>query len=203
MSRVDLELGRHLQRVTAPDELWSRIQAGLKTAPAPRWRLWAVCAATAAAIVGICYFSIGSDSSAYLSQAASRELGTSPEQLDFRSSDPAEIRAWVEAHAGLDIPLASAQSVSFVGVKLLQGSRFLVCVSYCIGDKKGKLFVARGGAGGPRHPSIRHTSYQGASIISWVAGGQSYAIATRKGSLDAACALCHMDRSVQAGLEGS
>jgi hypothetical protein len=69
----------------------------------------------------------------------------------------------------------------------------VVCVSYRIGKEDGELLVARGGLGGPKHPSIRKTSYKGTSIISWATAGQTYTIATTKEGLHSACVLCHMD----------
>ncbi len=197
-NRLDVELSRHLKPVTAPeelwskipeelwsripDELWSRIEAGqpANTRPNTRRRriLWA-CAA--AAVVALCCLRVASDPTGY------------PDKLDFRSSDPQQIRAWVETHAGIDIPLVSGRSVQFIGAALLRGSRFVVCVPYRSGNQWGKLLVARGESGGPKHPSMRHLSDKGATVVAWVEGGQTYAITAPV--QHAACALCHLDRS--------
>jgi hypothetical protein len=185
ISRLDVELSRHLEPVTAPDELWSRVEAGIRTetlrnkgAPRGRRILWAI-AVTAA--IALCFIRLASDQTGY------------PDTLDFRSSDPQQIRAWVEAHAGIDIPLVNGRSVQFIGVALLRGSRFAVCVPYRSGNQWGKLLVARGGSGGPKHPSVRPLSDRGATVVAWVAGGQTYAIASPMQHI--ACALCHLDPS--------
>ena len=195
IDRIEVELSRHLKPLVAPPELWSRVQ----TAPGakvrkPRWLLWSV-PATIAATTALCYFNLNvkSDSTSYLAKAAWRELASGPEALDFRSSDPVQIRAWIEAHTGLDIPLASAHSVRLIGVTLLRNSPGMVCVSYRIGNEKGELLVARGGSGGPKHPSIQQTTFRGATVTSWAAAGQTYAIATSMESPHAACILCHLD----------
>ena len=194
INRIEVELSRHLKPLAAPDDLWRRVQ----TAPAakvrkPRWLLWPV-AVTVAAASALFYFSLKSDSTSSLAKAAWRELSSGTEAVDFRSSDPVEIRAWIEANAGLDVPLGSAHSVQFIGVTLLRSSPCMVCVSYRIGDRRGELLVARGGSGGPKHPSIRQTSFRGATVTSWAAAGQTYAIATSIESPHSACILCHADR---------
>ena len=194
INRIDAELSRHLRPLAAPDDLWRRVQTspGAK-AHKPRWLRWSV-ATTVAATCALSYLSTDPDSRSHLVKMAWRQLASGSETVDFRSSDPVEIRAWIEANAGLDIPLASAHSVQFIGVALLQKTPCMVCVSYRVGNEKGELLAARGGFGGPKHPSIRQTSFKGATIISWVAAGQTYAVATHIEVLRAACVLCHVDR---------
>jgi hypothetical protein len=196
ISRLDLELQRQLKPVPAPEELWRRIQTGARAKTVPpavhtakaRWVLLA--SAPTAAIV-LCYLGIGSDPNRSLMKTASRELAAGTSKLDFRSSDPDQIRAWVQSHAGIDVPLASAPSVQFIGAALLQVSTCLVCVSYRVGGKEGKLVVARGGFGGPKHPSMRHFSYGGANILAWVTEGHTYVVAAPMENLQVTCALCH------------
>jgi hypothetical protein len=184
-SGLDLELQRQLQRVSAPQELWRRIQTGTRTKGVPRvrWHLWAS-AATAALVL---FFLM---------------RGTA-DKLDFRSNDPEQIRAWVQSHAGIDVPLVSGRFVRFIGVALLPDSRHAVCVSYRVGGNKGKLVIAGGGSGGPKHTSMRYLSYGGAHILAWVAAGQSYAIAAPPENLQLTCALCHADRTASSFPERS
>jgi hypothetical protein len=193
-SRLDLELRRQLLAVPAPKELWSRVQTGVRTKSVPRIR-WVLWASAATAAIALCYVGLGSDSTPYVAKVASRELAAGSEMLDFRSRDPDDIRAWVQSHAGIDIPLASGRFVQFIGVALRKGSCCAVCVSYRVGGKEGKLVVARGGFGGPKHTSMRHLSYGGANIMMWVAGGQTYAIAGPVENLQVSCAICHGNRA--------
>jgi hypothetical protein len=196
ISRLDLELQRQLEPVPAPEELWKRIRTGARAKTAPpavhtAKARWVFLTSAATATIVLCYFAIGSDSTGHLAKIASRELAAGTSKLDFRSSDPDRIRAWVRSHAGIDVPLASGRSVEFIGVGLLQVSPCVVCVSYRAGGKEGKLVIGRGGSGGPKHPSMQHWSYRGANILAWVAAGDTYAIAAPVENLQAACALCH------------
>ena len=69
--------------------------------------------------------------------------------------------------------------------------------------ERGELLVARGGFGEPKHPSIRQTSFKGATIISWVAAGQTYAMATHMEVQHANCILCHVDRKGSRAADGT
>jgi hypothetical protein len=197
--RFEAELSRHLKPTAAPEELWTRIQAGHAAGPrtAPRWPLLLFASAVLAMAILfglIPRFKPAPD----VSKAAWREL-TAGSRIDFRSNDPEQIRAWVKTHAGLNVPLAAGHSVQFVGASLLHDSDCTVCISFHGDNGAGKLVIARGGADGPLHPSLRQTSYRGAHVVSWVAGGQAYALAsTPKENAHAGCVLCHMDRSGQA-----
>ena len=192
------ELSRHLMPVAAPEELWKRIQTGsqAKATVKPRKSvLWALPAAITAVIALLCV-SPRPGSTLDLAGVASRELASGSERFDLRSSDPLQIRAWVKARAGINIPLQSSHSVEFIGVTLLHEPRCAaVCVSYRVGNLNAKLLVARGGTRGPKHPSEQQTSYKGATVMSWVSGGQTYVIASPPlQNSHIACLLCHVDR---------
>ena len=195
VSRLETELSRHLAAVAAPEELWARIEAGAgaKRALKTKRHAWPVSAAVAATI-GLCWFSFRPMANDQLANSAWQALASDPEQVQFRSADPAQIRAWVKAEAGLDIPLAGGKSIQYIGASVLHASRLTACVSYRVGQISGKLLVARDGSGGPQHPSVQLRLYKGAAITSWAAAGQTYALAspaaqeTRRG-----CVLCHME----------
>jgi hypothetical protein len=198
------ELSRHLMPVAAPEELWRRIQASSQanaTVKPRKSALWALPAAITAVIALWCV-SPRPDSTLDLAGVASRELASGSERFDLRSSDPLQIRAWVKAQAGINIPLEAGHSVEFIGVTLLHELRCAaVCVSYRVGNVTGKLLVARGGTRGPKHPSVQHTSYKGATVTSWVSGGQTYVIASPPvQDSHIACLLCHVDRPGAASL---
>src|SRR6516225_8729571 len=115
INRIEAELSQHLKPSPAPHELWRSVQTGLSAkVQKQRWLLWSIAAAVAATSA-FCYFSVDSDSTSDLARAAWRELASGSEKVDFRSSDPVKIRAWIEALVGLDIPLTSAHSVEFIG----------------------------------------------------------------------------------------
>jgi len=194
VNKFDAELSRNLQPVTAPEALWERIQEGPGPRPAERvrWPLWAFAAALAVTLA-LCCFSLRSDTTSYMAQLAARELAGGSERVDFRSSDPAEIRAWVKANAGLDIPLAAEHSVRLIGASLIGNAGPVACISYRIGNREGMLMVARGTAAAPPHRSMEHGVDRGAALASWVMQGQTYALASAPQDLRAACLLCHAE----------
>jgi hypothetical protein len=194
VNRFDAELARGLRPVGAPDRLWDCVEARLEAADAivyapVRWPLWALAVAVAATIAVFC-FTLRSDTTSYMAKLAAGELSQKP-GVEFRSGDPAEIRAWVKAKAGLEIALPAERSVELVGVSLIRG---MACVSYRVGKQEGKLLVARGGPAAPQHPRMEHAVYRGAALSSWALQGQSYALAW-PGPQDShgACVLCHVD----------
>jgi hypothetical protein len=192
VNKFDAELSRHLQAVTAPEALWERIQEGRTPQPVERarWPLWAFAAALAA-MIALCCFSLRSDNTSYIAQLAARNLTAGSERVDFRSSDAAKIRAWVKANAGLDIPLPAEHSVRLIGVSLIRDGGPAACISYRIGNREGRLVVARGSSAMPQHRAMAHGVDQGTALASWVMQGQTYALATAPQDLRAACVLCH------------
>jgi hypothetical protein len=197
VSKFDAELSRHLRPVAAPDGLWERIQDSHLPEPSAtlRWPLWAFAAAVAATIALFC-LSLRSDTTPYLTRLAAHEMAADSGPMDFRSGDPSQIRAWVKANAGFDIPLPAEGPVQLIGVKLIRGGKLTACVSYRIGDRAGKLLVAQGSSPAPQHPSVQRESAQGVSLASWAIGGQQFALAW-PASLDVhgACVVCHVDGS--------
>jgi hypothetical protein len=194
VNKFDAELSRHLQPVTAPEALWERIQEGRGPKPVERarWPLWAFAAALAA-MVALCCFSLRSDTTSYMAQLAARDLTGGSERVDFRSSDAAAIRAWVKANAGLDIPLPAGHSVRLIGVSLIREGGLAACISYRIGNREGRLVVARGASAAPQHRSMEHGVDHGTALASWVMQGQTYALASAAQDLRAACVLCHAE----------
>jgi hypothetical protein len=65
------------------------------------------------------------------------------------------------------------------------------CISYRIGNREGRLVVARGASAAPQHRAMSHGVDQGTALASWVMQGQTYALATAPQDLRAACVLCH------------
>jgi len=194
VNRFDAELARGLRPVSAPDRLWDCLETRLDAvdtivyAP-PRWPLWALALAVAATIALFC-FTLRSDTTSYMAKLAAGEL-SDKRQVEFRSGDPAEIRAWVKAKAGLEIALPAEASVELVGVSLIGG---MACVSYRVGTREGKLLVAHGGSAVPQHPRLEHAVYRGAALSSWAMLGQTYALAwSNPQDSHGACVLCHVD----------
>ena len=194
IGRLEAEIARQLQPVSAPEELWERIQgdvAAVRPISSPRWPLWAI-AAAAAATLALC-FSLRSATSPDLEKLADRELASGVSDLDLRSDDPAQIRSWLKTHAGLDVPLPATRpgSLQLIGVRLLGGDQPVACISYRVGGRITKLLVTRGTS------AARHGAAQPANgFITWSLNRQTYALAsTAPREASGACILCHLERT--------
>lgn len=196
MNKWDEELARHLRPVAAPEDLWYRIQEPrqVHTGAVLRWPWWAFAAALAATIALFC-FSLRSDTSSYLAQFAAGELDRGLEDVQFRSADPVQIRAWVQANAGMDIPLPAraGENVRLIGASVFHSGSPLVCVTYRVGNQPSRLLVTGAAVAAPHHGSSERIRYHGTSISTWVMQGQSYMLAwSAPENAHAACALCHV-----------
>lgn len=96
---LEQELEQSLRRVSAPQELWDRIQSPQQTPARVRTRFMAW--ATLPVVMFVAFWG-----------AHSRNNPAT----QFRSSDPVEIQAWVRANTGLDVPLHSGH---LAGAKLV------------------------------------------------------------------------------------
>ena len=105
---------------------------------------------------------------------------------EIRSADPAEMRAWVQSHAGLDVPFSPHTPVRLERARLVQGRAE---ISYRVEDFSVKLLVARGTAG---QVSGQPVYDPGASSTTWALGGQIFSLeCPSPKALQAACRLCH------------
>lgn len=148
-------IGDALGRVRAPEELWRRIEQARAPRPVHRARKLTWAFAAAAVFAGVAW---------------------NLPRPEFQSDDPAAIRAWVQQHAGFDLPLAAHSGPARVtSVHLNQDG---VEVAYRAGARHGAFSVNKASAGVAAH---------------WSSGGTSYVLACAiPGDLDAACGLCHI-----------
>ena len=123
-------LVQHLDRVSAPEELWERVRN-----PRVR-RKKSVHMSVNAARVGAC---------ATVLLAVWLVVG----HAGLRSGDAREIRAWVKDKAGIDVPLrAHAAGVQLTGASVSKGA---VEIAYRVGKRDGRLVVGgRPAASGAR-----------------------------------------------------
>jgi hypothetical protein len=154
-------LAHQLDRVRAPEELWELVRnPGIR-------KKKGVHMSVNAARVGAC-------ATAVLLLVIWLFVG----RTSVHSGDAGEIRAFVKARAGIDLPLrAQAAGVRLTGATLVKGS---VEIAYRVGGRDGRLTV-----------DGRHGS--GARVFTWSMGGHSYTLecATPE-DLKVACNLCHI-----------
>src|SRR5215831_7676191 len=136
-------LQAELQRVTAPPELWDRVETPpleRRVGISPRWSL--VFAGVAAAVVALAW---GLRSTS-----------------EIRSSDPEKLKSWVHAHAGLDVPIAVNSPARLEGARLVSASS--AEISYKVGDLSALLLVAKAS---PGQVSGHARITDGAKTTSW------------------------------------
>jgi hypothetical protein len=175
---IETVLERKLDRVAAPEELWDRIDTRSLTVAAQkeasrlpsRGRKGAVLAwtcVTAMLVVVLVW-------------------GFRPRRdLVFRSESATQIRAWVKANAGFDVPLLGSRQVSLAGARLVRGDVEIACR---VGDHQAKLLVSKGNS------SVRHGGQfiKERSTVAWGMSGRLYTLAcATPEDLRIACMLCH------------
>jgi hypothetical protein len=174
---LEPELRRGLREAAAPQDLWNRIQAP-QAAPSNRSNramVWAMAATVILAAVGL--------------SLVRPQAPVASRQMAFHCENPAELRAWVRANTGLDVPLQTAPpaSIQLIGARNL-GER--VEIAYRAGNRDALLSVSRADAGSANLP---HGQVSG-NESSWVAEGQRFTLAAASAAdLQLACKLCHPD----------
>jgi hypothetical protein len=161
------ELRHSLREVSAPPELWDRIQAH-KTPPQPatnRLLVWAM--ATGVVLMAIGLSAIRRDNAAF------------PVFAGDRCQNPAQIRAWVRAKTGLDLPFRadSSQSNQLIAAQTIDGTRG-VKIDYRAGNHDAVLLVSRADGSANSHSRF----------------GPAFTLGSENpADLQLACKLCHLD----------
>jgi hypothetical protein len=180
---IEKVLERKLDRVAAPDELWDRIDKNQNPTqarmPVPRrstgilacvdFRKKLAWTFVAAMLVVVLVW------------------GLRPRRdLVFRSDSAVQIREWVKANAGFDVPLLGDRSpVRLTGARLVRGDVEIACR---VGDHQAKLLISKENHG------VRHgvQPVKGNSTVAWGMSGRLYSLAcTTPEDLRIACLLCH------------
>jgi hypothetical protein len=169
-SWIEPVLARHLGRTTAPAELWQRVAEPRMPRPASaNFRLLLALASVLFVALLLGGF----------------HPGRTP-VLDFRSSRPDQIQAWVKANTGLDVPLHASHSVRLLGASAIRGRDPAARIIYRAGAKDIALTVASAGVA----PVLAVSKND--SVFSWTARGQKYVVACADAEeLRIGCLLCH------------
>jgi hypothetical protein len=175
---LEPELQRELREVSAPPELWDRIQTP-RVAPSQRRHhfAWAMAAAVVLIAVGV---------SMIRRESVAGDNGS--QEIAFHCQNPAQLRAWVKANTGLDVPLRDAPpaSIQLIGARNA-GER--TEIAYRAGDRDAVLLVSRANG----IADVPHSNLTG-KVSSWVMNGQRFTLACNNAAdLQLACKLCHLD----------
>jgi hypothetical protein len=122
---------------------------------------------------------------------ALQALAADSQTIAFHCQNPAQLRAWVRAKTGLDLPLRaeSAPAIQLIGAQTIGESRG-VEVAYRAGNRDAVLIVSRANGWAESAPHRRTSG----SVSSWVMAGQRYTLASSDpGDPQLACKLCHLD----------
>jgi hypothetical protein len=170
------ELQLALHRVTAPPELWDRVQnpKAVSSCESNPMLIWAVAAVVVLMVIGLS--GIQRDNAAY---ALSSD----------HCQNPAQLRAWVRAKTGLDLPLRadSSASIQLIDARNVRGR---VEISYRAGNRDAVLRVSRADPGSADVPHSRASG----KVSAWVMAGQQFTLACADpAALQLACKLCHLD----------
>jgi hypothetical protein len=165
-----------LQEVAAPPELWDRVRGAkaVSSRENNRTLVWAMAAAVVVMAVGLSV--IHRDNVAY------------PQFASDHCQNPAQLRAWVKANTGFNVPLRDSlsPSIQLIGARTVSGRAE---VAYRAGNRDGVLLVSRAD-GSANMPHSRG----GGQVSSWVMDGQRFTLACADpAALQLACKLCHLD----------
>jgi hypothetical protein len=169
---IETMLERKLDRVAAPAELWDRIDNRSLTVAARKEHVRAVEKLAWTLVAAMLLVALA--------------WGLRPRRdLVFQSDSAAQIREWVQANAGFDVPLLGSGQVRLTGARLMRGNVEIACR---VGDHQAKLLVSKGNS------STRHGSEpaRARSTASWGMSGRLYTLAcVTPEDLKIACLLCH------------
>jgi hypothetical protein len=182
---LESELQRGLREVTAPPELWDRIQTPQipQSNGSNRGLVWAMAATVVLAAVALSLVRSSDEVSAV------RALASNSQRIAFHCQNPAQLRAWVKATTGLDVPLriTPPASIQLVGARNVGAH---VEIAYQARNRDAVLVVSKADAAAPNVP---HSHVSG-KVSSWVMDGQRFTLACDDAvDLQLACKLCHLD----------
>jgi len=174
---LESELQQGLREVQAPEELWDRIQTpqAVRRNGSSRRLLWVPALAVVLAAVA---FSL-----------VRSPVHNNSQLTAFHCQNPAQLRAWVKANTGFDVPLrvVPPASIQLIGARAVEGRAE---IAYRAGNRDAVLLVSRAGPGSANAP---HSRVNGNSS-SWVMDGQRFTLACdNPAGLQLACKLCHLD----------
>jgi hypothetical protein len=166
-----------LREVQAPAELWDRIQTpqAVRRNENSRGLLWALALAVvlAAVALSLVRWPVRQDS----------------QLTAFHCQNPAQLRAWVRANTGFDVPMRAAlpASIQLIGARAAGGDAE---IDYRAGNREAVLLVSRADPGSANLP---HSRVSG-KVSSWVMSGQRFTLACNDpADFQLACKLCHLD----------
>lgn len=188
-------LAQHLARVPAPDALWNsvrlpRVAAEPRVAPQLRWA--AALALTVLALGASLWLRTHPASS--LSPSVAIERPAPGPELAFYSQQASEVRSWIQAKTGLDVPMPAnpARSIRLIGARIPVAHPQTAQITFESASGPAILEISKSAApaSAARHSVVAQDQ---SGHVSWTSGNQVFTLAcTNPEALHAACALCHV-----------
>jgi hypothetical protein len=177
---LEPELERALHGVAAPPELWERVLAAQARQPSRSNRrlVWALAATVVLAAVALSML-----------PARRETIAGNSQLIAFHCQNPAQLRAWVKANMGFDVPVRASlpASIQLIGARSVEGRAE---IAYRAGNRDAVLLVSRADVGSANVP---HSRARG-KVSSWVMDGQRFTLACNDpADFQLACKLCHLD----------
>ncbi len=178
---IETVLERKLDRVAAPRELWDRINKNQN-----QHRQECLCHTGSTGILACVDFKrklVWTLVAAML--VVVLVWGFRPRRdLVMQSDSATQIREWVKANAGLDVPLPGhSASVRLTGARVMRGDVEIACR---VGDHQAKLLVSKGNS------TLQHGAQPTRATVSWGMADRVYTLASATPEdLKIACLLCH------------
>ena len=175
--RLEVELQNGLHPVSAPADLWDRVESARMSKSTVRLRprvwAWAPAMALVLAVTGLLWVS---------SPGQKAGVADLP-RVDFsdvalRCQNPAQLRAWVLAKTGLDLPFRSElpASLQLIGARKVASG---VELDYRAANRNAALTIS------PADRSVAHNRSGDAPLFTLACD--------RPADLQLACQLCHLD----------
>jgi hypothetical protein len=188
-------LVRNLEPVSAPDELWRRIQHP-RVVRVQKPAAWLPVAVVPVVILIALVWGFLPHRTLSARALAIQALDRGPENLELQSETSSDIRAWVKTRTGLELPLPSETSrmVRLKGVCAVKGG---VQVAYRVSGHNAALVVSKASQemnGDGKHRFVKCESSGSTRVSSWIMRGQLYTLAySAPGNLRDECLLCHAE----------
>ena len=204
MPWLEAELLRQLAPVSAPEDLWYRVnqpQRGIRQRVSIDWLLWPVAAAMVLLICGGTLRTLvvhrNQQSLTDQDMLAMMKSSGGPE---FRSESFEETRQWVKTRADIDIDVPSGHTdtpnrggVRVLGARLIHFHGMPVAViDYLVGAGVATLFVSSKQAGLRSDTEVTKHLFSDQRRFSWNMRNETYTISYSGAQIPrGACLLCH------------
>ena len=191
--KIESELRNHLGPVTAPPELWAKIQSPQRVSPfSARQLIWpAIAILLLLASADLLWeFSKARGGFRQFARPTPAELASiSGQDCDLWSNDPGRILHWIKSQSGIELEIPPHSTAKMIGARVenLRGTP-VASIAYESGNRRGSLLVWKAGRQHAKHGLPVKTD----NLVSWSQGENVFAVSAANETIArGACMLCH------------